>query len=70
VVKDHPFSDWNKRSWAFLFILFLAKNNLLFDVNWERKINDRALVAITLLVAESKPKDKEIMVRLIVNLID
>lgn len=70
VVKDHPFSDWNKRSWAFLFILFLAKNNLLFDVNWDRKINDRALVAITLLVAESKPRDKEIMVKLIVNLID
>lgn len=70
VVKDHPFSDWNKRSWAFLFILFLAKNHILFDNQWNKKINDRALVAITLLIAESNPKDKNIMVRLLVNLIN
>lgn len=70
VVKDHPFSDWNKRSWAFLFILFLAKNNILFDENKERKINDRALVAITLLIAESDPRDKDIMVRLVINLVN
>lgn len=70
IVKDHPFSDWNKRSWAFLFILFLAKNKILFDENAERKINDRALVAITLLIAESNPKDKDIMVKLVLNLIN
>jgi prophage maintenance system killer protein len=70
IVKDHPFSDWNKRSWAFLFILFLAKNNILFDENKERKINDRALVAITLLIAESDPKDKDIMVKLVLNLVN
>lgn len=70
IVKDHPFSDWNKRSWAFLFILFLAKNKLLIDENGERKINDRALVAITLLIAESNPKDKNIMVKLVINLIN
>jgi len=70
VVKDHPFSDWNKRSWAFLFILFLAKNNILFDNAWNKKINDRALVAITLLIAQSNPKDKDIMVKLLVNLIN
>ncbi|EKD65860.1 MAG: hypothetical protein ACD_49C00079G0024 [uncultured bacterium (gcode 4)] len=70
VVKDHPFSDWNKRSWAFLFILFLAKNNILFDSAWNKKINDRALVAITLLIAQSNPKDKDIMVKLLVNLIN
>ncbi len=69
IVKDHPFIDGNKRSWAFTFILFLAKNNLLFDENWERKINDRALVAITLLIASSNPKDKELMVKLVMNLI-
>lgn len=69
IVKNHPFSDGNKRSWAFLFILFLAKNKILFDENGERKINDRALVAITLLIAESNPKDKEIMVKLVLNLI-
>lgn len=70
VVKDHPFSDWNKRSWAFLFILFLAKNNILFDNAWNKKINDRALVAITLLIAQSNPKDKDIMVKLLINLIN
>jgi len=70
IVKDHPFSDWNKRSWAFLFILFLAKNHILFDSRWDKKINDRALVAITLLIAESNPKDKDIMVKLLVNLIN
>lgn len=70
VVKDHPFTDWNKRSGAFLFILFLSKNHILFDQEWNKKINDRALVAITLLIAESNPKDKEIMVKLLVNLIN
>jgi len=70
IVKDHPFSDWNKRSWAFVFILFLAKNNILFDEKWNKKINDIALVAITLLIAESNPKDKNIMVKLLVNLIN
>jgi hypothetical protein len=53
-----------------LFILFLAKNKILFDENKEKKINDRALVAITLLIAESNPKDKEIMVKLVLNLIN
>lgn len=70
VVKDHPFADWNKRSWAFLFILFLAKNNILFDKDWNKKINDRALVAITLLIAESNPKDKDLMTKLLINLIN
>lgn len=70
IVKNHPFTDWNKRSWAFLFILFLAKNKILFDENWERKINDRALVAITLLIAGSNPKDKDVMVKLVLNLIN
>ncbi len=69
IIKDRPFVDGNKRSGAFLFILFLAKNNLLFDTQGQRKINDRALVAITLLIAESKPKDKEMMTTLVLNLI-
>ncbi len=70
IVKDHPFIDWNKRSWAFVFILFLASNSILFDNDWNKKINDRALVAITLLIAESNPKDKEMMIKLLVNLIN
>ncbi len=70
IIKDHPFYDGNKRSAAFLFILFLAKNHILFDTQWNKKINDRWLVAITLLIAESNPKDKDIMIRLLVNLIN
>jgi len=69
VVKDHPFTDGNKRSAALLFILFLQENSYLFDKKGERKINNNALVAITLLVAESKPRDKDIMIALITNLL-
>jgi len=50
--------------------LFLAKNHILFDNDRNKKINDRALVAITLLIAESNPKDKDIMVKLLINLIN
>ncbi len=70
MIKDHPFADGNKRSWAFIFILFLSKNNILLDTSWNKKINDRALVAITLLIASSDPKDKELMIKLVVNLIN
>ena len=68
-IKDHPFSDGNKRSGAFLFVYFLDKNKYLYKKSGERKINDNALVALALLVAESDPKEKELMVKLIVNLI-
>jgi death-on-curing family protein len=70
VIKDHPFSDGNKRTASFLFILFLMKNNCLYNKKGEKKINDNALVALALLVAESDPKQKDLMVRLIVNLIN
>ena len=70
IIKDHPFADGNKRSWAFTFILFLSKNNILLDNSWNKKINDRALVAITLLIASSDPKDKELMIKLVINLIN
>lgn len=70
IIKDHPFVDGNKRSWAFTFILFLSKNNILLDDSWNKKINDRALVAITLLIAWSNPKDKELMIKLVINLIN
>ncbi len=69
IIKDHPFSDGNKRNASFLFVYFLSKNKYLFKKNGERKINDNALVAIALLVAESKPKEKEMMIKLIINLI-
>ena len=68
-IKDHPFSDGNKRSAAFLFVYFLDKNKHLYKKSGERKINDNALAALALLVAESDPKEKETMVKLISNLI-
>ena len=69
IIKDHPFSDGNKRSAAFLFVYFLDKTNFLFKKSGERKINDNALVALALLVAESDPKEKDVMVKIIKNLI-
>ncbi len=69
-VKNHPFVDGNKRIGALLFILFLIENRFLLNKKGERKINDGALTAITLLVAESKPTQKEVMIKVIVNLIN
>ena len=69
IVKDHPFIDGNKRIASFLFVYFLDKNNFLYKENRERKINDNALTALTLLIAVSKPKDKDILIKIITNLI-
>ena len=66
IVKDHPFIDGCKRIAASIFIYFLNQNNLLFR-NGEKIISDSSLVAITLLLAESKPEEKEIMVKVIMN---
>lgn len=70
LIKDHPFVDGNKRIGAFMFILFLHKNNYLLKPTGEVKINDNTLVAIALLIAESKPKEKDIMIALITNLLN
>jgi death-on-curing family protein len=69
IIKNHPFSDGNKRIGAFIFVWFLEKNKHHFKKNGEIKINDNALVAIALLVAQSNPNDKEILIKLIINLI-
>ncbi len=69
VIKNHPFNDGNKRIGAFLFIWFLEKNRHRFKKSGELKINDNALVALALLVAQSDPADKDIMIKLIINLI-
>ena len=69
VIKDHPFSDGNKRSGSFLFVYYLDKNNYLYKDSGEKKFNDNALTALALLVAESDPKEKEMMIKLIMNLI-
>ncbi len=70
VIKDHPFSDGNKRIGAFLFVRFLEINAFGRDKKGERKINPNTLVALALLIAESKPAEKEIMVALVTNLLE
>ncbi|PKD21641.1 cytochrome C biogenesis protein CycH [Salegentibacter salinarum] len=69
VVKNHSFSDGNKRIAAFLFVWFLDRNQILYTQTGNKVIPDNALVALTLLIAESHPGDKEMMIKVIVNLI-
>lgn len=69
VVKNHPFSDGNKRSGAFLFADFLHRNGRLFNTRGEAVINDTGLAALTLLVAESNPKQKDTLIRLIMHML-
>jgi death-on-curing family protein len=70
IVKNHSFTDGNKRIAAFIFLYFLNKNNLLFTETGEKRIADNALVALTLMIAVSKPEEKDIMIKIIVNLIN
>lgn len=70
VIKNHPFTDGNKRIGALLFVWFLQKNKHLLKSNGENKINDNTLVALALLVAQSNPAEKDLMVKLICNLIE
>ena len=67
VVKDHPFNDGCKRIAAALFLYFLDKNGALFNKDGRKIISNSALVAITLMVAESKPEEKTLMINLILN---
>lgn len=69
IIKDHPFNDGNKRSGAFIFIYFLDKCNYLYKENGEKKINENTLTTLTLLVAQSDPKEKEILIKLIKHLL-
>ncbi|MBI2446275.1 MAG: Fic family protein [Parcubacteria group bacterium] len=70
VIKDHPFSDGNKRIGAFLFVYFLSKNNFLYNNGKKNKIDNNTLVALALLIAESNPKEKDAMVKIITNLLN
>ena len=70
VVKNHAFSDGNKRIAAALFIYFLAGNGILYRPDGSKRLADNALVALTLLIAESRPEEKETIVKVIVNLIN
>jgi len=68
VIKNHPFADGNKRTGAFLFVDFLARNGRLFRAG-EPVINDVGLAALALLVAESDAKNKDVMIRLVMNML-
>lgn len=67
VVKDHPFNDGCKRIAAALFLYFLDRNKALFNKDGKKIISNSVLVAITLMVAESKPEEKALMINLILN---
>ncbi len=69
VIKGHPFNDGNKRIGAYLFILFLHKNQILHKPNGETKINDNALASLALLVATSAPEQKDIIIKLVMNML-
>ena len=69
VIKDHPFYDGNKRLGALLFVLFLTLNDYHLTDKGETKISDRALTAIALLIAESEPKEKNLIVSLVCKLL-
>lgn len=69
-IKDHPFVDGNKRIGSLLFLLYLIENRALYNKRGERKLNDNALAALALLIAESRSDQKEVMVKLVVNLIN
>jgi prophage maintenance system killer protein len=69
LIKDHPFVDGNKRIGAALFLWFLEKNEALYRPDGTKRIADTALVAMTLLIAESKPAEKDLLTRVLINLI-
>jgi len=66
VTKNHSFLDGNKRIAATMFLYFLDKNGVLFAGN-EKLIDDHALVALTIMIAESKPEEKDMMITVIMN---
>jgi prophage maintenance system killer protein len=70
IVKNHAFSDGNKRIAAAVFIYFLARNGILYRADGSKRLADNALVALTLLIAESKPEEKDTLVKVVVNLIN
>ena len=69
VIKDHPFADGNKRIAALLFLEYLARSGLLIGADGSPRVADNAIVALTLLIAESEAGQKDLMIRLIINLL-
>ena len=70
VTKNHSFSDGNKRIAATLFLWFLSKNGILYRPDGTKRLSDNTLVALTLMIAESRTEEKDVMVKVVVNLIN
>ena len=70
IVKNHSFIDGNKRIAASIFLWFMEGNGLLYKEDGSKRLADNALVALTLLIAESDPKERDVIVTLVVNLIN
>lgn len=70
IIKDHAFSDGNKRIGAATFLYFLDRNKILYNADGTKRIADNALAAITLMIAESNPQEKDIIVKIVINLIN
>lgn len=70
VTKNHSFSDGNKRIAAMLFLWFMAGNGILYNTDGTKRIADNTLVALTLMIAESRTEEKNVMVKVVVNLIN
>lgn len=69
-IKDHPFSGGNKRIGTLLFLEYLRRNGLLYRVDSSPRLADNAMVALALLIAESDPAQKDLMIRLVMNLLE
>jgi prophage maintenance system killer protein len=70
ITKNHSFTDGNKRIAAFLFLYFMERNSILYDEKGNKRIADNALVALTLMIAVSRPEEKDVMVKVAINLIN
>ena len=69
VPKNHSFWDGNKRIAATMFLYFLDRNGILYGENGEKLLDDHTLVALTIMIAESRPEEKEMMISVIMNCI-
>jgi prophage maintenance system killer protein len=69
IVKNHSFTDGNKRIAAFIFVWFLDRNNLIYKTDGTKVISDNTLISLTLMIAESKSDDKDMIIKVVVNLL-